>query len=116
VEVSALTDTELLSMGEGEPTRYMAERVAAAHERALQRQGKTNSALLPAEIDRVCHPEGQVKQLLHAASVRLGWSARAYHRVLKVARTIADLEDAAELASAHVAEAIQYRRALRDSG
>jgi magnesium chelatase family protein len=57
-----------------------------------------------------------VQKLLHAASVRLGWSARAYHRVLKVARTIADLADAEGITSQHVAEAIQYRRSLRDTG
>jgi magnesium chelatase family protein len=58
---------------------------------------------------------GPVKQLLHAASTRLGWSARAYHRVLKVARTIADLAAIEELATEHVAEAIQYRRSLRET-
>jgi magnesium chelatase family protein len=51
--------------------------------------------------------------LLRNAMSRLGWSARAYHRVLKVARTIADLAGDAEIGQAHVAEAIQYRRALR---
>jgi magnesium chelatase family protein len=53
--------------------------------------------------------------LLQAASIKLGWSARAYHRVLKVARTIADLDAADLLGTQHVAEAIQYRRALRES-
>ena len=115
VEVGSLTEDELMDMPDGEPTRYIAERVLKAHDRALTRQGKANDALQAGEIDRVCKPEGPVKQLLHAASVRLGWSARAYHRVLKVSRTIADLEGADELATQHVAEAIQYRRSLRET-
>jgi magnesium chelatase family protein len=115
VEVSSLTEDELVEMPDGEPTRYIAERVARAHDRALERQGKPNDELGAAEIERTCRPEGAVKQLLHAASVRLGWSARAYHRVLKVSRTIADLEGVDELATSHVAEAIQYRRSLREA-
>jgi magnesium chelatase family protein len=115
VEVSSLTEDELLMMPDGEPSRYLAERVIKAHDRALDRQGKNNDSLLPSEVERICHPEGQVKQLLHAASSRLGWSARAYHRVLKVSRTIADLEGAEMLSMQHVAEAIQYRRALRET-
>jgi magnesium chelatase family protein len=115
IEVSSLTEDELVEMPDGEPTRYIAERVARAHDRALERQGKPNDALTAAEIERVCRPEGAVKQLLHAASVRLGWSARAYHRVLKVSRTVADLEGVDQLATTHVAEAIQYRRSLRET-
>jgi magnesium chelatase family protein len=115
VEVNALTEDELLMLPDGEPSRYLAERVLKAHDRALERQGKNNDSLLPSEVERVCHPEGPVRQLLHAASSRLGWSARAYHRVLKVSRTIADLEGADVLATTHVAEAIQYRRALRET-
>jgi magnesium chelatase family protein len=68
-----------------------------------------------ADVDRLCRPAGAVRQLLHSAGSRLGWSARAYHRVLRVARTIADLGGADELSATHVAEAIQYRRSLRDS-
>jgi magnesium chelatase family protein len=115
VEVPSLSEDELLALPDGEATRYVAERVARAHERALLRQGKPNDALVSSEIERICRPEGAVKQLLHAASARLGWSARAYHRVLKVARSVADLEGADELSSKHVAEAIQYRRSLRES-
>jgi magnesium chelatase family protein len=115
VEVGSLDDHELIEMPDGEPTRYIAERVLRAHDIALSRQGKANDDLQSGEIERVCKPEGAVKQLLHAASVRLGWSARAYHRVLKVSRTIADLEDAASLDTRHVAEAIQYRRSLRET-
>ncbi len=114
VEVSSFTEEELTTMGDGEPTRYVAERVRKAYNSSLARQGKLNDHLQPAEIDQVCPVGGAVKQLLHAAAVRLGWSMRAYHRVLKVSRTIADLAGASELATAHVAEAIQYRRSLRE--
>jgi len=115
VEVSSLGEDELLALPDGEPTRKIAARVAKAHDRAMARQGKPNDLLGSMEIEKVCRPEGQVKQLLHAATSRLGWSARAYHRVLKVARTIADLEEIDEITTQHVAESIQYRRALRDT-
>jgi magnesium chelatase family protein len=115
VEVGSLTEDELLDLPDGEPSRYLADRVVKAHEIALNRQGKPNDSLVSGEVERVCAPEGRVKQLLHAASVRLAWSARAYHRVLKVSRTIADLEGAAQLTTQHVAEAIQYRRSLRET-
>lgn len=115
VEVGALAEDELMQLPDGEPTRYIAERVLRAHDRANARQGKANDDLQAGEIERICKPEGPVKQLLHAASVRLGWSARAYHRVLKVSRTIADLEGSDELTTNHVAEAIQYRRSLRET-
>jgi len=115
VEVGSLTQDELVNLPDGEPTKYVAERVALAYARALERQGKSNDALPASEVERMCKVEGQVKQLLHAASARLGWSARAYHRVLKVARTIADLDDAEALSTEHVAEAIQYRRSLRET-
>jgi magnesium chelatase family protein len=102
-------------MADGEPTRYVAERVRKAYNRSLGRQGKVNDQLVGAELDAVCKVDGPVKALLHAAAVRLGWSMRAYHRVLRVSRTIADLAGAVDIASHHVAEAIQYRRALRET-
>jgi magnesium chelatase family protein len=115
VEVPALSPDELTALPDGEVTRYGAMRVALAREMALERQGKPNDELNPGEVDKVCRPEGPVKQLLHAASARMGWSARAYNRVLKVARSIADVEGSETLASQHVAEAIQYRRSLRET-
>jgi magnesium chelatase family protein len=115
VEVPSLSEDELVSLPDGTPTRYLAERVARAYEIALNRQGKRNDELQAAEIERMTHATGSVKQLLHAASTRLGWSARAYHRVLKVARTIADLAAVEELSTEHVGEAIQYRRSLRET-
>jgi magnesium chelatase family protein len=114
VEVSSFTEDELNTMQDGEPTRFIAERVRKAYNRALGRQGKLNDHLQSGEIEQFCRIDGPVKQLLHAAAVRLGWSMRAYHRVLKVSRTIADLAGT-ELATQHVAEAIQYRRSLRET-
>ncbi len=115
IELAALNPDELTALPDGEVTRYAALRVGLARSLALERQGKPNDELVSSEIERVCRPEGAVKQLLHAASSRLGWSARAYHRVLKVARTIADLDASGVIESKHVAEAIQYRRSLRDN-
>jgi len=115
VEVPSLSEDELTSLPDGEPTRYLAERVARANDIALERQGKPNDELQAVEVERICRPAGPVKQLLHAASSRLGWSARGYHRVLKLARTIADLAGATELTTDYVGEAIQYRRSLRET-
>ena len=85
-----------------------------AFERQLRRQGKGNHNLTTSEIDEHCKPDAAGEQLLRTAMTRLNWSARAYHRVLKVARTIADLAGAQGVGHAHVAEAVQYRRALRE--
>ncbi len=115
VEVPALSSDELTGMPDGELSQYAAARVSRARQRALERQGRINDELNSSDVERICRPEGQVRQLLHAASARLGWSARAYHRVLKVARTIADLEGADLINNQHVAEAIQYRRSLRET-
>lgn len=115
VEVGALSTEEIAKLPDGELSRYVAERVGRARKLAMQRQGKINDELSSSEVERICRPEGAVRQLLHAASSRLGWSARAYHRVLKVSRSIADLDGAETLDSQHVAEAIQYRRSLRET-
>jgi magnesium chelatase family protein len=89
-------------------------RVEAALERALERSGCANYALTNKQIDAVCALDDAARQFLEQAMARLGLSARAYHRVLKVARTIADLGGAADIAQAHLAEAIQYRCLDRD--
>ncbi len=80
--------------------------------RAIQsnRQGTTNARLMPAGIAAHCVPEASAEDLLARAMARLSLSARAYHRVLKVARTIADLAASERIEAAHVAEAIGYRR------
>lgn len=114
LEVPALTAAELSarSTAPGEASATIARRVYAARERQLIRQGKTNRELGGREVDEVCRPDAAGEALLREAGERFGWSARAYYRVLKVARTIADLAGAAMPSAAQIAEAIQYRRAF----
>lgn len=101
---------------QAEPSARVRRRVAAARALQQQRSGKANAALTPAELERVAQPSAEAATLLHAALARMSLSARAYHRVLRVARTIADLDHAATLGTAHVAEAIRYRELDRPSG
>lgn len=101
---------EDLSRGEpGESSSVVAKRVARARELQLDRQGKPNGHLGLKETERWCRPEPVAGRLLEQAMDRFGFSARAYHRLLRVARTIADLERAGTIRPAHVAEAVQYR-------
>jgi len=114
LEIPALTPAELSarSTATGETSATIAERVNAARERQLSRQGKTNRELSGREVDEVCRPDATGEALLREAGERFGWSARAYYRVLKVARSIADLAGAAMPSAAQIGEAVQYRRAL----
>ena len=113
VEVSALAPDELLQAGSGEGSAPIAARVAAGHDRALQRQGMANHALQGQDIDTHCALDDAARRFLTTAATRLGWSGRATHRALKVARTIADLAGAQAVGLTHLAEAMQYRRMLK---
>jgi magnesium chelatase family protein len=75
----------------------------------LERHEKPNAKLTAAEIPSYCALDDAGAAILQRAITKLGLSARAYHRVLKVARTIADLAGAVRITSTHVAEAVQYR-------
>ncbi|QRX84060.1 YifB family Mg chelatase-like AAA ATPase [Glaciimonas sp. PAMC28666] len=114
IQVGSLQHDELKKQADGEPSRQIADRVAQAHAIQMARQGKGNNALSTNDIDTFCKADSAGEKLLQTAMTRLNWSARGYHRVLKIARTIADLATCENIAQAHVAEAIQYRRALRE--
>ena len=94
----------------GETSASVRARVVAARALQLARAGKPNARLGNREVERDCALDAAQHALLDRATERLGLSARAYHRVLRVARTIADLAGGARIDSAHLAEAIQYRR------
>jgi len=110
IEVPAVAENDLVRTAGGESSDIVRARVEAAYGRQHERQGKPNAKLSTREIDRICVPDAAGAMLLKQAISRLGLSARAYHRVLKVARTIADLAGEQPIAGAHIAEAIQFRR------
>ncbi|MEQ1774684.1 MAG: YifB family Mg chelatase-like AAA ATPase [Burkholderiales bacterium] len=112
IEVPALPQEDMTRQGQtiGDASSTVRERVTAARERALARQNKPNNMLATRDIDKHCVPDDKGETLLKQAISRMGLSARAYHRILKVARTITDLAGVATISAAHVAEAIQYRR------
>jgi magnesium chelatase family protein len=112
IEVPVIPPRELQALEDGEPSQVVAQRVAAALDRARQRQGCSNAQLAAADLARHAPLQAAAQALLERSAERLGWSARSFHRVLRVARTVADLAASETLEVAHVAEAIQLRRGL----
>ncbi|MDF1613520.1 YifB family Mg chelatase-like AAA ATPase [Desulfurivibrio dismutans] len=115
LEVAAVKFAEMSDHRPAEPSAAIRQRVAQAHEIQRRRfpRRKTafyNSRMKPVDLDQHCRVDPASRRLLEEAVRRFGLSARAYHRILKIARTIADLADSRELTTAHLAEAIQYRR------
>jgi magnesium chelatase family protein len=112
VEVPALPPSALAA-GSGEPSQTVRARVMLARERQRDRYSaggvRTNAELTPALMAQYCALDSRAARLLDAAVARMTLSARAYDRVRKVARTIADLEGTADIAADHVAEALQFR-------
>lgn len=113
VEVRRLTEDELVHHRQSESSRTIRERVCAAREAQKARfDGRgihCNAQMGPRDIREFCAVDGEVRDLLRGAIQRLSLSARAYDRILKVARTIADLAGSERIEAEHVAEAIQYR-------
>jgi magnesium chelatase family protein len=109
-EAFAIGASPGVGMAEGAASAGVRAVVEASRERQIARQGKVNAQLDSREISDHCVPDTCGAAMLAQAMARLSFSARAYHRILKVARTIADLAGEARVAASHVAEAVGYRR------
>ncbi|MGE5386170.1 MAG: YifB family Mg chelatase-like AAA ATPase [Betaproteobacteria bacterium] len=110
VEVPLVSPETLQQSPDGESSAVVRARTTAALESQLARQGKVNALLTAAEVDQYCQPDASGRTLLNQVASRFGFSARAVHRVLRVARSIADLAGSDAIETPHVAEAVQYRR------
>ena len=109
IALPALADADLLAAPPGESSFAVRGRVARARQVQLRRQGVPNARLAGREIEERARTNAEGRQLLREALARLGLSARAHHRVLKVARTVADLDGSPEVGAVHVAESLRYR-------
>ena len=115
IEVPSLPAHDLLHAAPGESTETIAARSLAARQIGMARQGCSNADLQGQAIDAQAQLSEKATALLQKAATQLGWSGRSIHRSLKVARTIADLAGSASIEVAHVAEAVQYRRVLKET-
>ena len=116
VPVRALRQGELQGKSLGDDTATIRARVELARARQLNRQGKANNQLSAPELERFCELTNGDKQLLEQAINKLGLSTRAYHRVLKLARTLADMNDRDQLNTVDITEALSYRTLDRQAG
>jgi len=109
IEVPAVKYKEMAGEATGEPSEKVRERVETARAVQRKRLGHANAQLTPKEIKQHCRLDADCQELLKMAMTELNLSARAYDRILKVSRTIADLDNAPSIQSQHISEAIQYR-------
>jgi magnesium chelatase family protein len=114
IEVASMLPETMAAQADGEPSEAIAARVAHAYRIQIARQGKPNYRLTTREVDRYCQLDATGERMLRNAMSYMHWSARAYHRVLKLARTIADLAGLPRIAPANIAEAVQYRRGFKE--
>ena len=112
VEVPHLPSDKLIQRKiDGESSTEIYQRVKTARQYQLNRAGKLNALMSNKEVMEHCTLDNEMKDLLNRAIQKLGLTARGFHRVLKVARTIADLENNETLKAAHISEALGYRLA-----
>lgn len=116
VGMSLLSPAELTRLTPGEPTAQVSRRVRAARHRALTRQGCVNALLSGQELRRHCHLDAAATAFLDRHLPALGFSARAYDRLLRTARTIADLAADSRIGPGHLAEALGQAGAVAASG
>ncbi|MGX5200490.1 YifB family Mg chelatase-like AAA ATPase [Aliikangiella sp. IMCC44632] len=115
VDVPAMTQAELKSIPDttSEPSNLVKARVITAMQRQTQNNGKCNALLNPRELEKAVNFAAGAEDFILQVLEKLKFSARAYHRILRVARTIADLEDTPEVTQKHLSEALSYRRLER---
>lgn len=109
VPVRALRQGELHSKSDGESSTHIRERVEQTRARQIDRQGKANNLLNAPELEKYCQLTDGDKALLEHAINKMGLSTRAYHRVLKVARTLADMQEKLQPDTENITEALSYR-------